>query len=43
MKIYAAIKMKKNLLDYFRATSVKEDLCSIDTDMKDVFNFTDNA
>lgn len=43
MKIYAAVKMKKNLLDYFRATSVKEDLCSIDTDMKDVFNFTDNA
>ena len=38
MKVYASIKMKRNLLDYFRNTKIEDDLCDTTDDMKEVFN-----
>ena len=38
MKVYASIKMKRNLLDYFRNTEIEDDLCDTTDDMKEVFN-----
>lgn len=38
MKVYASLRQKRNLLDFFRNSSVSEDLSEVTSDMKDVFN-----
>ena len=37
MKVYAALREKKNLLDYFRNTTIKEDLCTVDKTLEKYF------
>nr|DAU58905.1 MAG TPA: Chromatin remodeling complex ATPase [Caudoviricetes sp.] len=38
MKVYAALRQKRNLLDFFRNTTIKEDLTESDQSMHDLFN-----
>jgi SNF2 family DNA or RNA helicase len=38
MKVYAALRQKRNLLNFFRNSCIKEDLSEVTDDMHEVFN-----